>query len=171
MHQWRGVEGSSTAAALAEGYANDYQMACSVQDYLGVIELDSGNALILGDMPLETRTWHCKDGFFSIVRIFYADPDVDVIQLLEDAGDIDAMDSVESVDVEIKTGELVLFDSAYPGWDMGDMHLFFNIPPGKYTIITKQCEPDDRTSVLIHQFGSPQIVSMATSALPSPLSR
>jgi hypothetical protein len=47
---------------------------------------------------------------------------------------------------------MIVFDSACAGKDVGDAHLTFDLPPGAYSILTKQFQPDERTSVLVHKF-------------------
>jgi hypothetical protein len=149
--QWHGVDGSEFCAGSDSG-SNDYERACGVADYAGRVSLGTGDALVLGDMPLETLIWKSVGGLPRVVRVYYGDPGVDVIQLLDAAGEPDFSDSIEMVAIEFKSSPIVVFDSAYPGNDVDVDRLFFDIPAGKYFVKTKRFELDERTSVLIHQF-------------------
>jgi hypothetical protein len=149
---WLGVAANSILQGLDSAYPSDYKRACSVADYLGKIALDSRHAIILGDMPLETMIWHLPDQFPRIVRVYYADPDVDVTKRLESMQDLDFSSPVETMEIDVRSGPMIVFDSACAGNDVGDAHLTFYLPPGAYSILTKQFQPDDRTSVLLHKF-------------------
>jgi hypothetical protein len=152
--QWQGVTGTGILGESKNFYKNDYERACSIRDYLGKIKMGEREALILGDMPLETLIWRTRDQCLSIVRVFYADADTDIKELLGSSGDFDFTNPVESISFFSSTHELIVFDSAYAGKDIGNVHLDFELSPGAYSILTKQFEPNDRTSVLIHRFES-----------------
>ncbi|PHV09521.1 hypothetical protein CSQ89_21300 [Chitinimonas sp. BJB300] len=152
LQQWLGVEGNSVANGQDNTFANDYERACSVSDYLGKTPLGDRQAMVLGDEPLETMIWRQTEQPPLIVRVYYADPDVDVIERLGTVQDLDFSDPAESMEVEFNSKDMIVFDSAYPGKDIDNMFLTFELPPGTYTVITKPFQPDDRTSVLIHIF-------------------
>ena len=149
---WLGVGANSVVHGSGRTYANDYKRACSVPEYLGKVPLGHRHALILGDMPLETLIWQLPDKLPRIVRVFYADPDVDVAKRLESKQDIDFSNPVEKMVVEVKSTPMIVFDSAYAGREVGSAHLSFELPPSMYLVLTKPFSPDDRTSVLVHKF-------------------
>jgi hypothetical protein len=50
-HHWRGVEGwfpSEDVRQMSDEFASDYARACGIDDYLGMLEVGPGRALILG---------------------------------------------------------------------------------------------------------------------------
>ena len=149
---WLGVTGNNITDDADHAYANDYERACSVADYLGKIPLRGRYALILGDMPLETLIWRSRNQVPRIVRVYYADPDVDVTKRLESTPDLDFSSPVETLEIEVRSTPMILFDSAYPGKDIRDAYLSFELPSGMYSVLTKPFTPDDRTSVLVHKF-------------------
>src|SRR6185295_11862206 len=55
------------------GPATDYDRACDVAGYLGVIPVGTGTGLVLGDQPLSTGWWPLKNGSGVLFRIFTAD--------------------------------------------------------------------------------------------------
>lgn len=149
---WLGVAGSKTALGPEGNFIADYDRACGVRDYLGCVPLADRAALILGDMPLETLVWRPKNEIPGLVRIYYADPGVDVIELLESTQDLGFDNPDEVLPVGFLSSSIVVFDSALSGVDSEIPRLIFDVPKGKYLALTKQLEPDDRTSVLIHRF-------------------
>lgn len=138
---WLGVSGSKTPSGVENTFANDYDRACDVRDYLGSVPLGDRSALILGDMPLETLIWKPKNELPRIVRVYYADPDANMIEILESSNIIYFNNSDEILSVEFKSSSIVIFDSAYPGVDAGISRLSFNIPKGKYLALTKRLDP------------------------------
>ncbi|WP_299696737.1 Imm21 family immunity protein [Hydrocarboniphaga sp.] len=149
---WLGVTGNSISRGPDRECANDYERACRVRDYLGKVSVGNRDALILGDMPLETMIWHPPGRLPRIVRVFYGDPGVDVTKVLESAAELHFDDPAEVLAVEAESTSMVVFDSAYPGSDASVERLSFELPVGRYVALTKQFLPDDRTSVLVHMF-------------------
>lgn len=143
--QWSGVAGG-----VAE--ASDYARACAVRDHLGKLSVAGSDVLILGDMPLETTIWQPAGRLPCIVRIYYADPGVDLMVLLQARGDAVLSRPLETLLFEVGSPALMIFDSAYPGSDESVDRLDFCVEPGKYRVITCELEPDDRTKVLLHTF-------------------
>nr|WP_322682477.1 Imm21 family immunity protein [Nostoc sp. DedQUE07]MDZ8127711.1 Imm21 family immunity protein [Nostoc sp. DedQUE07] len=127
--QWLGVNANSTTQGSDRTYANDYKRACSVSDYVGKIALGNRHALILGDMPLETQIWQLHAQLPRIVRVYYADPEVNVVNKLESMHDLDFSSPVETLEIDVISMPMIVFDSAYPGQDVGGAHLSFELPP------------------------------------------
>lgn len=151
-NRWHGVAGSAGYYGSDPTCASDYERACGIRDYLGKIALNDRDALVLGDMPLETLIWQPPGELPRIVRVYYGDPGVDVTRVLEAAGELKFHDPAEVLSVEFKSSPIVVFDSAYPGTDASVDRLSFEMPLGKYLAMTKQLQPDERTSVLVHLF-------------------
>lgn len=148
---WRGTR-TSGGHSTNKIFANDYDRACSVSDYVGKISIDDQQALILGDMPLQTLIWETDSNLPILVRVFYADPYTDVVEKLNAMQNLDFSNPIEIIDFDIIFGHMIVFDSAYSGSDLSKLQLSFELPQGKYMVVTKQFEPDDRTSVLLHKF-------------------
>lgn len=154
VSRWRGVTGSVKPHPHSDSASpSDYERACNVRDYLGKVPVGDRDALVLGDMPLETLIWKPLSELPRIVRVYYSDPGVDVTALPGlRASDI-LSDPDEALSVEFKSSPIVVFDSAYPGSDVSNVdRLSFDMPQGTYIAMTKRFEPDDRTSILIHYF-------------------
>lgn len=155
-NRWRGVTGSAVSLGSDPTCPNDYERACAIRDCLGKVSIGDRDALVLGDMPIETFIWEPSNEFPRIVRVYCGDPGVDVTKLLEPAAECPLDDPDEVLLVEFKSSPIVVFDSAYPGADAAVDRLSFEMPVGKYLAMTKQLEPNERTSVLIHSFVASQ---------------
>ena len=149
---WFGTEGSSLLIGNSARPLSDYDRACASDDYISQIDVADALALVLGDMPLETGVWKSADGFSAIVRFYYKDPETDPLQILNQSKKLDMTDAVEEMAISLRCGDLIIFDSAIPGANIGGAFLPFDLPAGNYRVLTKRMEPDDRTSILVHQF-------------------
>jgi hypothetical protein len=103
-------------------------------------------------MPLETRVSYRNGRTPLIIRLFYADQGTDVAEMLENSPAFDNVNPVESVDVELRERGLLIFDSAFPYPEVDDKYLTLNLLPGKYLVVSKLFEPNERTSLLVHEF-------------------
>ncbi len=65
--QWRGTGGSSV-----NGGVTDYARACGVEGYLGLTRCGLGEALVLGDEPLQTAIDATSHGIV-LIRWVYCD--------------------------------------------------------------------------------------------------
>lgn len=146
---WRGTTSYTTHVG---NRINDYERACGISGYAGAIDVADQQALILGDMPLQTFVWETKSDLARIVRVYYADPDVDVMAQLDEAHCHDFTSPLETIDFEVRSKELIIFDSACTGEHIAMPYLSLHLPIGKYSVMTKQFEPDDRTSAIVHKF-------------------
>jgi hypothetical protein len=151
-HCWRGVIQTNAGTDAPARSLSDYDRACRIREYLGAIDLEKGRALVLGDMPLETSVWKDATDSLFIVRLFYIDPGTDVPKVLRGIGHLLFVEPEESINFDIASGQMMIFDSAYSGRDQAKKDLFFECAPGKYRILTKVINPDSRTSMLLHKF-------------------
>lgn len=156
---WRGISGnSSPLTATTEKIATDYSRACEIEDYVGIVNVSDGNAIILGDMPLATAFWTDNSSKIFIVRAFYMDPDEDVATLLAQVNDKELGREIESIDYTVSNENMVIFDSALPGKRFQDEFISIVVPTGHYRILTFEFKPNPRTSLLLHRF-RPQITN------------
>ena len=129
--------------------ATDYDRACDIEDYLGLIDVVPGQALVLGDEPLAT-TWRSLGPTGGmLVRWSYAPEEAAVVQAL--ARIPDAIWGPAQLVLTVGPEPLYLFDAAYPGAEVEE-YLVVELRPGHYTLATGVYEPDDLTSVVLHRF-------------------
>src|SRR5262249_23615596 len=111
---WRGVRGwyPSEDGRPTGKTASDYARACSIDDYLGTLEVGSGRALILGDEPMET-TFIPKLGGGVLVRWMYAEKEDGVLRAVEMVPEFAWKPTPHQI--EVAQSGFLIFDSACPG--------------------------------------------------------
>lgn len=162
---WRGIEGKGISNESEKIHANDYERACSIDGYIGYIPLSDRKALILGDMPSATQVCRLPNQIPMILRTFYADSNVNIADELKSRPELDFSNSEETLYFNVNSPNFVIFDSAMPykhlncpredkysNLDNYKRSIVFDIPPGKYLIITKSFEIIPETSFLLHKF-------------------
>ncbi|MGW0394027.1 Imm21 family immunity protein [Streptomyces sp. NPDC003042] len=136
LSHWTGTEG-------------DYDRACEVMDLVGVLELpDGAEALVLGDEPLSTA-YLPEDRV--LVRWCHAEGEEGVADIIL-AGLPTA--EWEEGPVLSTTGELVMFDAAYFGTEVGTLtdSTVLELRAGRYRVDSASIEPDPLTSFRVHRF-------------------
>ena len=127
----------------------DYERACEIADYLGVLRVGSAYGVVLGEEPFATTWWHCqKSGLNLIVRWVYAESETKVLDALNSL----PTDHWLTTDVELEIdGELMLFDAACPFGEI-DNSVTIRIPQGCYIAETLHYNPNEETSLILHRF-------------------
>jgi Immunity protein 21 len=152
--QWRGIDGISIDSnASIGGIATDYDRAGSIPNqYLSVLPLRHGAALILGDRPLITGVWKNLFNRLIIWRISYANPDDDVPSLLASLDEKSFGKPVESIEFSFGSRDVVIFDTASPGDEAGLESVSFDIDPDRYLVTTHVVRPVLTAELLLHRF-------------------
>lgn len=144
LAHWQGCFSNS------EDTPTDCDRACDVDDYIGVIAVDSSHGIVLGEEPFPTAWWSlARLGEGLLVRWVYAENETAVIHALEDLPDATWLRT--DVEFQVSNGMLILFDAACSGSDIGE-RLEIEIPKGCYVTETSHYQPDEQTSVIIHRF-------------------
>jgi hypothetical protein len=140
---WLGTQGLS--AGDKSRFDNDYQRACDVKDYAGVISGIPNEILVIDDLPYEMMWLSDSTDIGLLVKWIGADSDEQVQAALQDVN----MDSFEDFPFQIEVAEptLFLFDSAWRLADIGDNYLELKLQPGRYAISMLNYEPNDRVSL------------------------
>lgn len=147
---WRGIAGSSFLGK--NNYKNtDYDRACEIKDYIGIIPVDNYQAIVFGDMPLSTTIIKNRKNI-HVIRAFFMDPDPDINIIFRKYLYSDSINQVESINVNLPYNSILIFDSAIPGSEISEEYIEVSIDSGKYTVKTNEFNPDKRTSLLIHDF-------------------
>lgn len=149
---WRGGDALGEHSQEAVAYRHDYDRACAIRDYLGVVSIGRTAGIVLGDMPMETAVLTSTDGLPLIARIIHVGPSTDIPMLLEAGMNTHNSKRIESVELSIAEPDWHMFDSAYPGdWHDKDC-LTVSFPVGVICVDTLEYRPDDHTFLIIHQF-------------------
>lgn len=141
---WLGVLGSSDPGEDR----SDYERACSVDDYVGLIFSNGTPVIVLDQEPLFT-TWYPKslsEGI--IVRCVWSND----LQDAETAfSRFDSLGDWEHSDIVVDLpSELVLFDSSSSGYEL-DETVDIKLEPGKYAVQTLFFDADSETRLLLHK--------------------
>lgn len=150
---WQGNDALSVGDSAA-GVTTDYDRACAIKGYSGIVGLKGAVALILWGMPLPTNIWRDKSGVTYLARWIYRELDNDVAATLSKATDLPFDDPRESLDFAIASSPMIVFDSACRSDEIGTItdSLTFELAPGRYRILTKEMNPDKNTSFILHKF-------------------
>ena len=156
---WRGVEEWSppeNGGDLTGEFPSDYARACGIDDYLGMLEVGPGRALILGDEPMQTAFLPSHDGGI-IVRWMYSE---DEDSLWRAVGAVpESAWEITPHRVEVAQEGILVFDSAYPGdalpasLDDGAAAPWIRIElsSGTYLVDMADYGPDTSTRLILHR--------------------
>ena len=141
---WRGYSPTFNTGAT------DYERACRVSDFLGTIDVGSGKGIVLGEQPYSTTWWRSNDMTSGmLVRWVSAESEEAVIEALRALSNV-AWERT-AVELKLATGDLTLFDSAFPGNEI-DVCLSIEIPAGVYSVESLHYNPNDKISLILHRF-------------------
>lgn len=139
LSHWHGIE------------TDDYDRACGIDDYLGLLDVGSGRALVLGEEPMSTA-WLSEPGMF--VRWQYADDNESVEEAIADLSK--ASWEATAIVVDVTDSSLVLFDAACSGEDpdcnRSGCKLNIALKEKRYLIETAHYTPDENTALILHRF-------------------
>lgn len=128
------------------GPASDYDRACDVSDYVGVIPVGVGSGLVLADEPLPTRWIPSRDGGV-LARWIFAPSDAVAEQALTKLPTALPWESVGTFSVH--SSPLRLIDSADTGADLILSNTRIDVPPGNYEIMWARFDYDPETAFLL----------------------
>ena len=132
------------------GTPSDYDVACGVEGYVGVIEKAGCQVLVLGDEPLQTAVIHLN-GRACLVRWVYASSPGAAESLLAALVPADLGAPLGSVAIRIASSPLVLMDAGATGEHPGDT-LELELEPGFYSVHVHEFAPAQDTKFLMHEF-------------------
>jgi len=132
------------------GVPSDYDLACGVEGYVGVVEKDGGQVLVLNDSPFQTAV-ASLDGKPCLVRWVYAPSDDEAESFLAAMVPDQLHGPLESVGIHIGSSPLLLMDAAFSGDDPGDI-LELKLDPGPYSLRVYEFTPTPDTRFLVHEF-------------------
>jgi hypothetical protein len=142
----------------AEDFMNpeeaDYGLACSVDDYLGLVDVANQNALVFGDQPMSTTVFYHSFTEAGIARWFYGDEKSkeNLLNL-----DLNTIDWKFVLNIYFDSHVQYLFDSACCAGDFDKQErkkefLLLMLRAGNYKVFTAVYEPDDKTRFFLYRF-------------------
>jgi hypothetical protein len=127
------------------GSGTDYDRACALDDWVGVIDVGAGKALVLGSEPTRTARLEAPGGAL-LVRWLHApvgwQPDA-LETLLDQRWE-------PSTTWTITGATQTLLDAAEPGADEQADRLRLALRPGEYQVLTAEHRPDGETRMVLH---------------------
>lgn len=126
--------------------ATDYDRACDVEDYLGLLAVGEGTALVLGDEPVMTA-WLPKANGGILIRWRYANSEADILAALNSVGPEAFTDS--GLELEIDDTRVILMSACDRNQDFIYGFVEITIEPAKYRIFTSEYV-NESTAILLH---------------------
>lgn len=132
------------------GVPSDYDVACGVEGYVGVIEKAGGQILVLGDEPLQTAVSRLN-GRPCLVRWVYAPSPGAAKSSVTAMVSSHLRGPLESVALHIESAPLILMEAGAPGEHPGDT-LELELEPGAYRVHVYELAPARDMKFLVHEF-------------------
>lgn len=146
----RGVKSVVRVGPLTTAFT-DYDRARVIVDYLGLIDVGRGHALVIDARPMATTWWsgaqHGRGGM--LVRYIYADDEPTLLRQLTHVPD----SLWQPTGIVFNSGKppQYLFDPLYAGSEVTS-YITTDLRPDQYAIDTAWFEPDRTTNLLLHRF-------------------
>jgi hypothetical protein len=135
--EWRG--------ATADGL--DYDAACAVSDYAGIIRWHGADVLVLNDEPLATTSFVAA-GRLMFLRWMYAPSEAAILDLLPGIDQLLPPACAET-GLVLSSRSHALFDAGAPG-DRVEPILRVEVEPGRYSVQTHVWKPNADIGLLVH---------------------
>ena len=143
------------AEAWTGNSSDDYDIACGVVGFVGVIKKLGYEVFVLGDEPARTSIFETGGRSF-IVRCLAANSEsaielacLSICGRLEDAADIEDVD--ERCSFVVSDPDFIIMDSVLDGACPEEKVLPFKLAEGRYEVRTYYFENDD-VELLVHDF-------------------
>lgn len=141
VHAWGGLDSAADES--------DFDRACEIDDYIGVIPLDGGEVLVLGDDPFPTAFLSAPSfGGGYLIRMLWGESEEAALAAVHDVPPGDW--TTEGVVFDAEDGHCTMFDAVYAG-DSTPTRTSFTLAPGRYAIETADVQPDESMCLLVHR--------------------
>lgn len=137
--QWRGATHGSS----------DYDAACKLSDYAGVIRWHEAEVLVLNDEPLATTSLVACGGLVFL-RWRYAPDEAAILALLPNIAE-ELPAPCEEANITCASRDHVLFDAGASGNGIKTL-VRAVVEPGRYAVQTHVWTPSESVSLLAHVF-------------------
>lgn len=155
---WDGVRGSGRFREVRADFRwstgtgpTDYDRACDVAGYIGVIDVGPDQAVVLGDAPMSTAWLPSGRGAAGyLVRWIEAEDDLSVCRAMQHIPE--SLIWIDCASVKTGNAPLVLFDAGTPGDSVPARAPRIRLGRGRYVIATAEYATAG-AHLLIHRFG------------------
>lgn len=131
----------------------DYGKACSINGYLGVVNIEKQSAIVFGDEPLPATIVHSSNHEATIAQWAYGENESEkALQMV----DFPALNWNFNEVIKFNSAEQYLFDAAIDGRRLvakgdGPIFLRMNLSPGEYQVLSTVYEPNSRTRFILYK--------------------
>lgn len=126
----------------------DYDRACAVDGYLGLVSVGDGYGLVLGDMPMDTAWYPLSVTEGILIRWLYGNDSANLLQRLLPIDE--GAWTPSGMSVHVGEHPLYLSDSAAAG-EPETERLTISLAAGEYAVDTGILEPDPHTQMVVHR--------------------
>ena len=144
LQYWNGIYVLNT---YRPNFATDYDRACNIEEYVGVINIADEKGLVLGDLPSHTSYVSVDPETVILVRWVWADDEEQVERILREMS-LDQHWIDTNIRILFDSGNLVLFDSAQRGNTIDDF-LNIDVNSGNYKISTFSYQPNKELNLFL----------------------
>jgi hypothetical protein len=152
---WEGVDEPSHGRAVRATFrsdptepATDYDRACEVTDWMGVVRVGRGRGVVLGDVPLMAAYYPWRGRHF-ILRWDYAPSEAALLTFFRSA--VGGLTPEAEVAFRHPGGRLVLLDASDTPRDWMYEHSAFELPAGHYRVTMSRAEAGE-CGVIVYEW-------------------
>lgn len=127
----------------------DYERACGVDGYLGVLDVGENQALVIGDEPASTALLPTRAGDSLVIAKWTYGPDRPSVVAALRGVRLDRFSAAAEVEFTFRSSPQVFFDGGSPGHDVQEQ-LTARLPTGDYVASTLVFEPTRHISLVLH---------------------
>jgi len=154
VSHWLGIDGRGFVDSASQ-FNNDYEAACAVVHGRtrppcngAILEGPNGHAIVFS-RSLETAVIMSDGNAAYLAQVEYSDPDWSFSNIRIEDFDKAVFQHGISEALRLNSGNIVLFDSAYPGGEIGDDSIEFSLNDGIYRVDSALYHPDDSTALIL----------------------
>lgn len=128
--------------------ATDYERACAIKDFIGIVPVASGEGVVLGDEPMPTAWYPVSPSLGIFVRWVYGEDQEQVLRYLENIDE--RIWQPSGISFTVRSEPLYLFDAVLPGADVAE-YLTIYLHQGSYAFDIGAIQVGDRAELVVHR--------------------
>lgn len=151
LHRWTGIDGKEFIGE-ASPFATDYEAICSLTDHEPRCIFELKDMIASGFLivePWETAILDIDQNAIYIAQIICGEPDWTFDQITIEYFENAITHEDENFTFFTQSCSYILFDSAYPGKDIDNNYLSFDLDSGEYLMSSGFHESDDGTELTL----------------------
>ena len=128
-----------------------YGRACTIEDYLGIIDFSEGEkVIVIGDEPSSITILMDADTLYIIK--WYSGESKESFEQYINLKNFEQVKWNLELNVELNLRDYVLMDASAVGLDLeGEEMIHFHMKKGNYLVYTGVYDPDEKTRMILHK--------------------